>query len=54
MTDFDKKLIEKAKTIMRWDYRIIDALTTVADTRECRMELREIRAELYESVMETL
>lgn len=54
MTDFDKKLIEKADSLRRWDYRIIDALAAVADTREARERLCDIRRELYDSILETI
>lgn len=54
MTDFDKKLIEKANGLRRWDYRMVDALAAVADTREARDELSRIRWELYDSILETI
>jgi len=54
MTDFDKKLIEKAENIRRWDYREIDILIKYADTDEARERLRNLRWELYDSVQETL
>lgn len=54
MTDFDKKLIEKAGNIRRWDYREIDTLVKYADTDEARKRLIEIRWELYDLVQETL
>lgn len=41
MTDFDRKLIEKADTFSRWDYRDIDVLIA-------------IRRLLYDHVQETL
>ena len=52
MTDFDKKLIEKARRISRWHY--LDALISIADTEEARLCLRDIRDDLYDSVQETL
>lgn len=54
MTDFDKKLIEKANTFHRWDYRSIDVLISIADTDEAKNQLTNIRWNLYESVQETL
>ncbi len=54
MTDFDKKLIEKANKFRRWDYRNIDVLVSIADTEEARERLRILRWELYDSVQETL
>lgn len=54
MTDFDKKLIEKANNFRRWDYRNIDVLIAIADTEEARKQLTNIRWELYDLVQETL
>lgn len=54
MTDFDKRLIEKAERIRRWDYRDIDILYRYADTDEARKRLTQIRWELYDLVMETI
>lgn len=54
MTDFDKKLIEKAGKFRRWDYRSIDVLISIADTAEAKERLTDIRWELYDSVQETL
>ncbi len=54
MTDFDQKLIEKARNFRRWDYRHIDILITIADTDEARKRLTDIRWELYDLVQETL
>lgn len=54
MTDFDKKLIEKANGFRRWDYRSIDVLISIADTEEARKWLTDIRWELYDLVKETL
>lgn len=54
MTDFDKRLIEKAEAISRYSYRDIDILIRLADTEEARRRLADIRRELYEFVMETL
>ena len=54
MTDFDKKLIEKANGFRRWDYRNIDVLISIADTEEARKRLTDIRWELYDLVKETL
>lgn len=54
MTEFDKKLIEKANNIRRWDYRKIDVLITIADTEQAKQQLSYIRWELYDLVHETL
>ena len=54
MTDFDKKLIEKAHDFSRWDYRSIDTLIAIADTDEARARLTNLRWELYDSVQESL
>lgn len=54
MTDFDKKLIEKASGFRRWDYRNIDVLISIADTEVARKRLTNIRWELYDLVQETL
>ena len=54
MTDFDKRLIEKANGFRRWDYSAIDVLIAVADTEEARSRLADIRHELYELTQETL
>lgn len=54
MTEFDKKLIEKAQLIPRWRYRSIDTLVEIADTDEAREILSNLRWELHDSVMETI
>ncbi|WP_301196569.1 MULTISPECIES: hypothetical protein [Muribaculaceae] len=54
MTDFDKKLIEKANGFRCWDYLDIDVLISIADTEEARKQLTNIRWELYDLVQETL
>lgn len=54
MTDFDKKLIEKANAISRWNYRDIDVLISIADTAEAKIRLTNIRWELRQLVKETL
>lgn len=54
MTDFDKKLIEKASNFNRYDYRNIDILITIADTDEGRRRLRDLRFQLYDLTLETL
>lgn len=54
MTEFDKKLIEKANGFRRWDYRDIDVLISIADTEEARKRLTNIRWELHDLVKETL
>lgn len=54
MTDFDKKLIEKANGFRRWDWRYIDALILIADTDEACKRLTEIQNCLYDLVQETI
>lgn len=53
MTDFDRKLIDKANRTRRWDYRDIDALIAIAETNEARLRLRDIRQELRDLTKET-
>lgn len=48
MTDFDKKLIEKANQMRCWDYRNIDILISIADTEEAKYELSIIRCDLHD------
>lgn len=54
MTDFDKKLIEKANNISRWKYRDIDVLISIADTAEAKKRLGIIKLELHDLVLESL
>ena len=54
MTDFDKKLIEKAESVSRYEYRDIDELIKKAETEEARQILTNIRWELYDLVVETI
>lgn len=54
MTEFDKKLIEKAKGFCRYEYHKIDVLISIAETDQARKELSNIRWELYDFVKETL
>lgn len=54
MTDFDKKLIEKANTINRWNYRDISVLIHIADTPEAKNTLRNIRYELASLARESI
>lgn len=54
MTEFDKKLIEKARRISRWHYLDLNALISIADTEEARLCLRDICDDKYDSVQETL
>lgn len=54
MTDFDKKLIEKADAIRRSHYRDVDVLISIADTDEARGRLTDIRWTLYDLLQETL
>lgn len=53
MTDFDKKLIEKAKAICPHYYRDINVLIDIADSDECRRQLEIIKQAHYEVVLET-
>lgn len=54
MTDFDKELIEKAENTSRWRYRDIDDLIDMAETKQAREILINIRWTLYDSVHDTL
>ena len=54
MTEFDKKLIEKADTISRWHYRDMDVLISIADTDEAKNRLAELKWELYDCMRESL
>lgn len=54
MTELDKKLIEQANQLERWDYRKIDQLIMKAETKEARKLLTEIRWDKYDLVQETL
>lgn len=54
MTDFDKKLLEEAKSVSQWNYRYIDSLIPQAQTPECRRELSYIRWNLYDLVQASL
>lgn len=54
MTDFDKKLIEKADKFSRWDYRDIDILMSIADTEEAQDRLYNIRWELHDLALESI
>lgn len=54
MTDFDKKLVEKADKFRRFDYPDIDVLIRIAETKEGRERLRQIALELYHATLETL
>ena len=54
MTDFDKKLIEKAENFHRWDYDKISTLINIADTEEARRRLRQIRRDFYDLLQETI
>lgn len=54
MTDFDKKLIQKANRFNRWDYRDIDVLIAIADTKEASLQLSRIQTDLYCMVEETV
>lgn len=54
MTDFDKKLIEKADNLPRYQYRDIDVLIHLADTNEARLQLHAMRWENYDLVQETI
>ncbi len=54
MTEFDKKLIEKARKFRCWDYRDIDILISIAETKEGRQQLADIKYLLYGQRQETL
>ncbi len=54
MTDFDKKLIERATGFSRFNYWHINALIIIADTEQARIRLAEIRNDLMDSARETL
>jgi hypothetical protein len=54
MTEFDKQLIKKAETFRCWNYRDIDVLISIADTKEAKDDLHDIRTDLYDLVMDTL
>lgn len=54
MTEFDKMLIEKAKSISRWHYSDIDRLIPQAETEETRERLKYRRWELYDLAMESV
>lgn len=54
MTDFDLRLIEKAQQFPSYYYRFFDTIIRLADTREARLRLADIRNDLYELVCATL
>ncbi len=54
MTDFDKRLIEKANRFNRWDYSRIDTLISIADTKEGAARLYTIKMELRELAEESI
>lgn len=54
MTDFDKKLIDKANTFSPRDYRDVDILISIADSAEGRLRLSYVRGELYDLMCETI
>ena len=53
MTEFDKKLIEEAESMSRYDYRDVDALIMKAESEEACERLRWIQYDLRELVYET-
>lgn len=53
-TEFDKKLIEKANRLSRYDYWMIDKIIWLADTAETAEILRNIRWEKKDLVTETV
>lgn len=53
MTDFDKRLVEKANRFHRYDYDRIGVLIRIADTEEGAQRLDDIRHELYNLTLET-
>ncbi|MBD5200753.1 MAG: hypothetical protein HDS85_01715 [Bacteroidales bacterium] len=54
MTEFDKKLIEKALHFRRYDYRDISVLMKIADTNEGCKRLNCIQMDLEDLVRETI
>ena len=54
MTENDKKLLEQARKIKRYDYYLVDDLIPLAETPEARMELHEIKRQLYDLVLDTI
>ena len=54
MTEFDKKLIEKAGRIRRSSYRDISVLISIADTQQGKDRLSDIGQNLCELAHETL
>lgn len=54
MTEFDKQLIEKAKTFNRFRWQDINVLMNIADTKEAIRELKNIKADLYDEVLSTI
>lgn len=54
MTEFDKKLIEKANKFSRYDYNDVAVLMQISETKEARMKLNNIRCELRDLVRETI
>lgn len=54
MTDFDERLIEKANELSIWDYRKIDVMIFIADTKEAKGRLLCIRESLNNLVLETI
>lgn len=54
MTDFDKRLIEKANRFNRWDFRRIDVLISITDTAQGADRLRLIQSELRDLVEESV
>lgn len=53
MTDFDRKLIQKAQGLRIWDYDDVAALAKVADTPEAATQLWSIRREYMDLIHET-
>ena len=54
MTEFDKKLIEKAGQISSFRYRDVSVLISIADTEQAKDRLSVIRQNHYELAHETL
>lgn len=54
MTENDKKLIEQARKIKRYSYYLVDDLIPLAETPEARMELHEIKRQLYDLMIDTI
>lgn len=54
MTEFDKRLIEKANKFRIWDYQDVNVLSKIADTQEAKDNLESIREDLLDLVKSTI